>query len=67
MGNKFSDFYEDEEEVSTLLEAADSGASRSSKDTQEFVDDTIERFEAYGLDAFISQSQLEWLKSLAEK
>lgn len=33
----------------------------------DFVEQTVERFERYGDDTFISDKQLEWLESLGEK
>ncbi len=62
---KAKDFFESEEAFEELLELADSGA-RSVSET-DFVCGMIERQEEYGLDTFITESQLEWLRKLAAK
>lgn len=62
---KAKDHFASEEEFEEFLELADAGA-RSVAEV-DFVTEMIERQEQYGLDVFISTSQLEWLQRLANK
>lgn len=60
---KASDFFDSEEAFEELLELASRGARSPSE--IDFVDSMIERQEEYGLSAFISDGQIEWLRKLA--
>ena len=65
MSKRFSDFFDSVDKVEEYMEAADRAAT--SEQEREFIDTLYEKFEEYGMDAFLSQAQHDWFIRLAYK
>lgn len=60
---RLKSFGYEEDEFQELLDQAELNASRG-KDI-DFVDGVVHRFAEYGMEVFLSDSQLSWLKDIA--
>ena len=65
MDSRANDFFETEEEFLDTIDQADALA-RGERE-MEFLEGLRYKLDLYGLDSFLSQKQVDWLRAIAER